>query len=409
MPPDLRRVLRETRIPTPDPGAVVRIGAEEKGDVDLGPTWDQVVRLYASGLHPAIGLTVRHRGRVILDRTVGHVEHRPGAEPGAIATPDTLFNLFSASKIVSAFLLLCLVEDGLVSLDRPAADYLPAFARHGKERITVRHLLNHTAGIPDMPRDLDFGAVVSAGRLPLEPLYDLRPLTPAGKKVAYHPVTSWALLDAIINAVTGSDLRQLARTRLLDPQGFKGMTYGVAPQDMPLVAKHLLTGPPTVPVMARVFERTIGTDLATAVALSNDPAFLTAVLPSANVIGTGAETVRFLQLLLNGGQLDGQRILSEALTRKMYTELTPSALDRTFGLPMRYGLGVMMGEPRVSLYGPGTAEAFGHLGFSTVVVYADPARDLCVSFLNSGKPMLAPGMLRWLWILQRIAILVPPK
>lgn len=405
MPPDLRRVLRETRIPTPDPGAVVRIGDEEKGEVDLGPTWDHVVRLYASGLHPAIGLCVRHRGRVILDRTVGHVEHRPGSEPGAIATPSTLFNLFSASKIVSAFLLLCLVEDGLVGLDRPAADYLPAFARHGKERITVRHLLNHTAGIPDMPRDLDF----AAGRLPLEPLYDLRPLTPAGKKVAYHPVTSWALLDAIINAVTGADLRQLARRRLLEPLGFTGLTYGVAEADMHRVAKHLLTGPPTVPVMARVFERTIGTGLSNAVAISNEPAFLTAVLPSANVIGTGVETVRFLQLLLNGGELDGTRILSEAMTRKMYTELTPSALDRTFGLPMRYGLGVMMGEPRVSLYGPGTAGAFGHLGFSTVVVYADPARDLCVSFLNSGKPMLAPGMLRWLWILQRIAMLVPPK
>ena len=81
----------------------------------------------------------------------------------------------------------------------------------------------------------------------------------------------------------------------MEPLGFTGLTYGVAEADMHRVAKHLLTGPPTVPVMARVFERTIGTGLSNAVAISNEPAFLTAVLPSANVIGTGVETVRFLE------------------------------------------------------------------------------------------------------------------
>ncbi len=74
---------------------------------------------------------------------------------------------------------------------------------------------------------------------------------------------------------------------------------------------------------------------------------------------------------------------------------------------MRYGLGVMMGGTAFSLFGLNTAGAYGHLGLSNVVVYADPSRELAVAFLNTGKPMLAPGMVQWYAVLQRIANLVP--
>ena len=62
-----------------------------------------------------------------------------------------------------------------------------------------------------------------------------------------------------------------------------------------------------------------------------------------------------------------------------------------------------------SLFGLNTRGAFGHLGLSNVVVYADPARDLSVAFLNTGKPIIAPGMVRWYWVLQRIALMVPRR
>ena len=136
--------------------------------------------------------------------------------------------------------------------------------------------------------------------------------------------------------------------------------------------------------------------------ITNEHSFLTGLHPSANIIGTARETSRFMQLLLNGGELDGVRVLEEATVQKAFTELPPIQSDGTFLFPMRYGLGMMMGNAGFSLFGLGTEGAFGHLGFSNVVVYADPHRDLAVAFLNSGKPMLAPGMLRWAWSLQRI-------
>src|SRR5690606_38670237 len=91
---------------------VSRIGDEEPDDAfPADAIWDEVKALYRSGLHPAIALHIRHRGRVVLDRTIGHVWNPPGGEPGPVVTPDTLFSLFSASKIVTATLVHALAED----------------------------------------------------------------------------------------------------------------------------------------------------------------------------------------------------------------------------------------------------------------------------------------------------------
>jgi CubicO group peptidase (beta-lactamase class C family) len=153
----------------------------------------------------------------------------------------------------------------------------------------------------------------------------------------------------------------------------------------------------------RIFERTLGVGL-DRLDLTNSREFLTGLHPSANVIGTAREASRFMELLLRGGELDGVRVLKEETVRRAVTEVTPLQLDSTFGFPMRYGLGTMMGGDMFSLFGLGTRGAFGHLGLSNVVVYADPRRETSVAFLNTGKPVIAPGMLRWAAALQRIVL-----
>ena len=392
-----------------DPTEVTRIGTEDRRDRRLEPVWRDVERLYAGGLHPAIALHVVRRGRVVLDRTIGHVHNAPGGQTGPVATPDTLFSLFSASKIVTATLVHALIDDGVLSLDRPAADWVPEFAQHGKSNIHLRHLLNHTAGIPDMPEGVDGLLALRSGVPPLAEVCALKPQTQPGVRTAYHPMTSWFVIQAIVERATGRPLREMLHRRILSPLGFTNMNYGVSPERVDEVAKHAVTGPPAPAFMANIFRRSIGIDVETAVRASNEGDFLTAVLPSANVVGTPREMSRFLAMLLAGGQLDGVRVLSEAAVKSMTTVVTTRQFDGTFGFPMRYGLGVMMGGRRFALFGLGTTGAFGHLGLSNVVVYADPARDLVVSFLNTGKPMLDLGMLRWYWVLQRIVSVIAPK
>lgn len=399
--------MLQKRLRTPSPRRVSRVGAEAPSDLPIARLWRHVERMYRTGLYPAIGLTIRHRGAVVMDRTLGHLEHHPGEAPREVVTPDTLFNLFSASKILTATVVHALAEDGALDLDERVDTYLPGFGRHGKEEIRLHHLLSHTAGIPHMPGGLDVEAALAAGRVALEPIFELKPVSAPGETHAYHPMTSWLLLAEIVEQVTGQDLRRVAHERILDPLGFRRMNYGVEPHEVPAVARHAFTGPPSPAFMTRIFRQTIGVDPDVAVAISNREDFLTAVLPSANVISTGREATRFLQLLLNGGTLDGVRVLEARSVQRMVSEATPARFDGTFGFPIRYGTGVMMGGNKFSLFGLGTRGAYGHLGFSNVLVYADPRRELAVSFLNTGKPMMAPGMLMWLRVVLEIARAVP--
>lgn len=385
--------------------------ADEAGSrVPVDAIWSGVERLYESGLYPAIGLNIRHRGQVILDRTIGHNDNPPDGAPGLAATPDgTLFGLFSASKLLTGLLVHALHEDGLLHVDDFVCQHLPGFERNGKHGIRIRHLLSHTAGIPDMPAGIDAERVIEEGALDVELLFDLTPQSAPGRRNAYHAVTAFQLLAEICERASGLELKELARTRLLAPLGFEHMTYGAAPEDHERVAKHYRTGPPVAPMMKRIFERSIGIDVDRAVELSNSEKFLSSVIPSANVCTTGREMTRFLQLLLSGGELGGVRVLSPETVARATTAATGVQLDGTFGFPMRYSQGMMMGGNRFSLFGLTTRGAFGHLGFSNVVVYGDPSRELAVSFLNTGKPMLAPGMVRWYWVLQQIALSVPRR
>jgi len=74
---------------------------------------------------------------------------------------------------------------------------------------------------------------------------------------------------------------------------------------------------------------------------------------------------------------------------------------------MRYGLGFMLGGERLSFYGPGTPAAFGHLGFTNVLAYADPERELSVAFMNTGKPFITPLLLVWRLAIRAIAQRIP--
>lgn len=382
----------------------VSVGEEATGDIDLEPVWDAVVQLYRQGLHPAIALAVVHRGRLVLDRTIGHLE----VDGDRLATPDSLFNLFSASKILTATLVHALIERGLLRLDERLVETMPGMDKYGKSSIRLRHLLQHTAGIPDMPGHLDpLVSLTDVGSV-LEDLFAVPSVSPPGAVVAYHPISSWVLLGEIVRRRTGHNLQHWARQLVLDPLGFETLNYGVPLDRIPDVAMHHYTGLTDVPLMASIFKRTVGLTPEQAVEVSNDPRFLQAVLPSANVIGTPRETARFLQLLLHGGTLDGVRVLKSSTVRRMLDWETKRGMDGTFGFPIRYGLGLMKGARMFSLFGPQTRNAFGHLGFSNVLVYADPDRDLSVAFLNTGKPMLAPGMVPWALLVQRLAMRIRP-
>lgn len=374
--------------------------------------WASAVALYNTGLHPAISLCVRRRGKVILDRAIGHTRgNAPGDDertPKELATPRTLFNLYSASKAVTAMLVHLLDERGLLHLDDPVAEYLPEFGRKGKEWVTMRHILTHTAGIPAVPGEhVDLDLIADPWKV-VELLCDTKPVSIPGRQIAYHALTGGYIIGAVIERIVGRDIRSFLKSEVGDPLGFEHLSYGVPLADVRKVAENAFTGPPTIPPYSWVLERALGVDIHTACSMSNDPRFLTAIIPSGNVIATANEGSRFFQLLLNGGELDGVRVFDRRTVQRAVAEQSYLKVDSTLGLPVRYGMGFMLGSKWVSFYGHDTPHAFGHIGFTCVVAWADPDRQISACLMTSGKPLITLDQLVWLNIPRTIARLCPP-
>lgn len=364
----------------------------------LESVWEAVQSLYRSGLHPAVQVCVRRMGEVVLSRSLGHVSgNEPGTNRGqsqVLATTATPFNLFSASKAVTAMVVHKLDERRLLHLDDRVCDYIPEFARNGKEWITLRHVLCHRSGIPHLPKDaLDPELLTKPGEI-IALLCDAKPTHGGGRRLMYHAVTGGFVLGEVVRRVTGKDIRQVMHEEVQQPLGFRWMNYGVAAADLPEVAVDAFTGLSLFPPVSTLLERALSTDVESVVRISNDPRFRTGIVPAANVMSTAEEVCAFYQCLLDEGELGGVRVFDPRTVRHACSEQNYWEFDFTLGVPIRYGLGFMLGGERVSLFGPDTPHAFGHLGFSNIFTWADPDRALSVALLTSGKPVLSPDMLR---------------
>ncbi len=412
------RVERLIAIHDPDPVISRAGGAPEVepaaaglGRKQVDRIWNAVIDLYRSRLYPAIAICLRRRGRVVLDRAIGHSRgNAPGDPPGTElvqATPATLFNLFSASKMVTAMLIHLLDERGALRVDDPVAHFIPEFGRHGKEWITLRHVLTHRAGIPNIPPEYANLDTVQRTDTILGLLCDARPTLAPGRRLAYHALTGGYVLAEVIRRVTGKGVREFLASEVLEPLGFSHFNYGIPSADLDRVAQNAFTGPPPLPPVSNLLKRALSVKFVEAVRLSNDPRFLQAVIPAGNIIATAAETSRFMQLLLQGGELDGVRIFDSRTITRAVVEQSYLEVDLTLGAPVRYSMGFMLGSNYVSLYGFRTPRLFGHLGFTNVVAYADPERDIALCIMTSGKPFLAPGVLRFLKLMQVIALSCP--
>lgn len=423
-----RSSLLHDTLHLPDPLRRARIGkdldavtttAAETDPADVGLTrdgveaiWESVRNLYRSGIHPAIALCVRRDGQVVLDRAIGHArgngpEDPPDAEK-VLATPETPFCIFSATKGTTATLIHLLDEKGLLHIGDPVAEYLPEFARNGKSAITIGHVLSHRAGIPNAPREALNLDTVNDWELQREYMYDAKPMSRAGKRQAYHAVSGGSLLGEVVREITGRSIREVLASEILDPLGFRWMNYGVDPEDVPLVGQNYPTGPPPLPPFSTFLTRALGVHPDEATRMSNDPRFLTAVLPAANGVSTANELGRFYEMLRCGGELDGTRVMEERTIRRARVGQSHLEVDLSLGLPIAFSYGYMLGGKVISLYGPNTTKAFGHLGWINIMGWADPERNLSVGLITTGKSVLYPELVRFWEIGHRIGLEAPP-
>jgi CubicO group peptidase (beta-lactamase class C family) len=373
--------------------------------------WNAVRQVYRSGMHPAIALCLRREGEVVLDRAIGHARGNgpsdPRGAPPVPATPDTPFCIFSASKAITAMVAHLLDERRQIHVGDRVCEYIPEYGTHGKDAITIAHVLSHRAGVPNLPREaLDLERAGDREHL-LEILCQAKPRTRPGRLLAYHAIAGGYIIGEIVQRVTGKSIRDVLGQEILDPLGLSWTNYGVDPEDVPAVARSYVTGPPVLPPASTLLARALGLPLEQITEVSNDPRFLTAVVPAGNVVTTAEELSRFFEMLRAGGELGGVRIFEPSTIRRAITEQSYLEVDLTLGAPLRYSLGFMLGAKRLSLYGPDTEMAFGHLGFTNMLGWADPERALAGALLTSGKPVLYPELAELYGVMRRIGANAP--
>jgi CubicO group peptidase (beta-lactamase class C family) len=412
LPDPLRRIhVRK------DLDSVTDVGEEdppEAGDVSprrVQAIWEAVRDWYRSGVHPAIQICVRRHGAVILNRAIGHASgNGPGDGKDTVrvpATVDTPFCVYSTSKAITAFVVHKLIERGVLALDDPVADYIPGYEKNRKHEITIGHVLAHRAGVPNLPSSaLDLDNIGDRDYM-ADILVNAAPFAKAGRYLAYHAVSGGFILGEVVHAATGKDIRQVLAEEFLDPLDFRWTNYGVAPEDVDKVARNYVTGPPIAPPLSTLLTRALGVELDRLVRLTNDPRYLTGIVPAANTVATAWELSRFFEIMRCGGELDGVRVMETDTIRRALLERSHLEIDFSLGYPTRFSYGLMLGARVVSLYGLDTQHAFGHLGFTNMLSWADPERAISVSILNSGKPIIYPELHLFPGMMQRVTAEMP--
>lgn len=382
-----RRLRTEDAMPLPEqlcqvsdrgPEVPPELGGLDQDSIDR--VWGAMKKLYGAGMSPGVALTLRRRGELVFDRTLGHANLETGAALGV----DTPVCLFSASKAVTAMLIHHLAEQGELDMQQRVSHYLPEYGCNGKQRTTISHLLTHRAGIPRIREDISAEDLFDPERL-REIMLRAEPVKP-GRRQAYHAMTAGFVLGALIEKVTGGSLNALLDRVIRKPMGmthFRFGTDGIEP------ALNYATGLKSRAVDA-FLTYAVGGPLDEIVQVSNDSRFRQVTIPAGNLYATGEEASRFFQMLLDNGRWGDRQIFHPDTVNSAITALGPSRFDRTLMLPMRYSPGFMLGGRTLSLYGPGTPRAFGHLGFISIYCWADPQRQLSGALLTTGKGLLGP-------------------
>lgn len=299
---------------------------------------------------------------------LGRLTYDPGAAP--VVRPDTLYDLASLTKVVVTTTLAAqLVERGLLDLQEPVAKRLPDFRATLGETVTAGHLLDHSGGLPPhLPLYLDTsGPAAYRARLATVAL-EARP----GTRTAYSDL-GFLVLGLVIEQAAGAGLEQLARERVLAPLGLRETLFRP-----PAGLRERVAPTEDCPWRGRRLQGEVHDENAWA---------LGGVAPHAGLFGSAPDLARFARCLLNGGELDGARLLRpETLEHFTCRTGRPAGSSRALGWDTPSGESSSAG----SRLGP---RAFGHTGFTGTSLWLDPEAGLYVILLsNRVHPTRATGL-----------------
>jgi CubicO group peptidase (beta-lactamase class C family) len=299
---------------------------------------------------------------------------------------DTILNLFSCTKPFAAVAALQLVGEGRLDLDAPIAECWPEFATADKQRITLRHLLSHQAGLPALRGLLEPEALYDWHRM-CEALAAETPWWEPGTRHGYAPITFGWMIGEVLRRVTGKLPGDVIVARTAAPLGLD-FHIGLDDREFPRVS-HLSRGKgnPGDEAAQRLLKVNFTQPAAmSTLAFANPPSILTSSnkpewrrmqQPAANGHGNARSLAGFYAGLLGGSLLESD-LLAEMTREHSRGE------DLTLLTTTRFGLGCMLDQPEVAnaTFGLGP-KSFGHPGAGGAVGFADPEREVAFGFVTN--------------------------
>lgn len=338
----------------------------------------------ATGEELGAAIAVDIDGDMVVDIWGGHRDSA-GTEPW---TRDTIVNVWSTSKEITALAVLMLVDRGLVDLHEPVATYWPEFAQAGKAEIEVRHVLAHTSGVsgwdPPFTTEDMYDWDKSIARLAAQ-----EPWWEPGTASGYHAHNQGHLLGEIVRRVTGQTLTQFVDAEIAQPLGVD-LQIGARPEDDPRIAE--IVPPPPLPfdltgvAAGSPLIRTMTSPPPNAEA-ANSISWRRATLGALNAHTNARALARTMSAISRGGNVSGVRLLSPATIDQIFVEQT-NGVDLVLGMPLRWGAGFALPHPESTPYLPDERICFwGGWGGSVTVMF--PLRGMTFSYVMN---KMAPGV-----------------
>src|SRR5271170_5065862 len=286
-------------------------------------------------------------GKSVVDIWGGHAD-KAATRPWA---RDTLVNVYSTTKGITAICAHRLADKGLLDIDAPVAKYWPEFAQAGKDKLPVRFLLSHRAGLPAVRKLLADDALFNWTTMTAA-LAEQEPWWEPGTRHGYHALTFGYLIGEVIRRVDGRTPGAYCREEIARPLGID-FHIGLDPRDDTRCAE-VIAAPPPAPGQPNPFTA-IDPESMSAKAVNNPPgamrlsavnsrAWRGAEVPAANGHTNARALARFYGALARGGELDGVRILSPAQIERCLIEQS-NGIDAVANVPMRFGLGYRLTQP----------------------------------------------------------------
>ncbi|MGH9836185.1 MAG: serine hydrolase domain-containing protein, partial [Blastocatellia bacterium] len=323
---------------------------------------------------PGAVVIVGRQGKIVWRRAYGNRALEPQAEPMTI---DTIFDLASLTKVVAtATSVMILVERGRVRMGDPVARYIPEFAETGKKNITVEQLLTHRSGLiaDNEIKDYEQGPEKA-----MENIWKLAPLAEAGSKFIYSDVNYIALAE-LVKRVGGKPVDEFAAENIFQPLGMRDTGYKPAATLKFRIAPTEKRGGGAKAESAG--EKASGEERWMRGEVHDPRAYLLGgVAGHAGLFSTADDLAIYCQMILNGGEYQGRRILSPMGVART-TEPRASGGNAVDGQARGIGWDVFTGfsANRGDLFPVGS---FGHTGFTGTSLWIDPASETFVVFLSN--------------------------